>query len=504
VIRTISTAVVVWCLLFAPAAIGAEPATSDPVRLLLEAPAVRGARIGLLVIDLETGEEVVAHEPARPLVPASSAKLVTAAAALEYWGPTFRFETLVLAAGPLGDDGVLRGDLWIVGQGDPSLVSEQLWRLAEELRLRGLRKVNGVLGIDTTYFDPVRWHPDWNNGSRRAYEAPVSAFSANYSSFRIEVTPGPQPGQPLRLEVAPSVSYFRVEPGGRTLARSGSLRVEIERLPDGLREAVRLHGSMRPDDEARTYWRSVAHPEAYAGALLRKQFEAQGIAVRGGIRVGEAPSEARELLRFRGETLGRIVWKLNKFSNNFIAEQLTKSLGAARFGRPGTWSKGTRALAEYLEGTGGLPKGETIADGSGLSPRNRLSAATLARVVRSAVRRFESGPEFLASLPLGGLDGTLEERLQDQSLPVRAKTGHLTGVAALCGLVPDAEGRRLLFAVLANGTRGAAEEVDAVLDSFVVGLAGRNGSSSQGTVGASSAAKTRAVYPTGSDRPLRR
>jgi D-alanyl-D-alanine carboxypeptidase/D-alanyl-D-alanine-endopeptidase (penicillin-binding protein 4) len=217
----------------------------------------------------------------------------------------------------------------------------------------------------------------------------------------------------------------------------------------------------------------VVYPEAYAGQLLRAQLQAQGISVRGGTQIGTAPTDARELLRFQGETLGRIVWKLNKFSNNFIAENLTKSLGAVRFGAPGTWGKGRRALAEYLEGLGGLGPGEVIVEGSGLSPRNRLSPQSLVKVVRAAAQPFEWGPEFLASLPLGGLDGTLEDRLEQRVRPVRAKTGHLSGVAALCGMVPDSTGRVLVFAVLVNGARGSAEAVDAALDSFVMGLGER-------------------------------
>ncbi len=464
-------AVVVAVLLGLGSAVArADPSSANALGTLLASPALKGARVGVLVVDLDRGDPVVAHDSMRPLVPASAAKVVTAAAALDRWGPTFRFETPVLAAGRLDADGVLEGDLWVVGRGDPSLVSEQLWRLAEELRLQGLREIRGRLAIDSTYFDRVLWHPDWPRATRRAYRAPVSGFAANYSSFRVEVSPGAKPGDRLRLQVAPALPYFRVEAGGRTLERPGSLHVEVEPRADGSGEVVRIRGSMQPGDKSRTYWRSVVYPEEYAGQLLRSQLQAQGITVRGGIQVGTVPSGARELLRFRGETLGRIVWKLNKFSNNFIAEHLTKTLGAARYGAPGTWGKGRRVLAEYLQGLGGLAPGEAIVEGSGLSPRNRLSPASLVTVVRTAARRFEWGPEFLASLPLGGLDGTLEDRLEEPARPVRAKTGHLSGVVALCGMVPDAAGRLLVFAVLVNGARGPVEAVDAALDSFVIGL----------------------------------
>jgi D-alanyl-D-alanine carboxypeptidase/D-alanyl-D-alanine-endopeptidase (penicillin-binding protein 4) len=471
-------------------------------RLLAE-PALRGARVSVLV-SREGGEEILDNRAARPMVPASSLKIVTAAAALAFWGPTHHFETPVLADGELGADGVLHGDLWLVGRGDPSLVSEQLWKLAEDLRLTGLREVRGSLGIDSTYFDDVRWHPDWGKGERRAYQAPVSAFTANYSSFRIEVAPGPQPGDPLRLDVAPRVPYFRVEPGGRTLARRGRLRLELAPNPDGTGETVRVVGSLRAGEEARTYWRSVSHPDAYAAAIVRAQLEAHGVKVRGATRFGTAPDGARELMRFKGESLGRIVWKLNKFSNNFIAEQLTKGLGAARFGAPGSWSKGRKALVESLEAVGGTEPGETLADGSGLSAHNRLSARTLVRLLRSTAKRFDYGPEFIASLPLGGLDGTLEDRLEGEDVTVRAKTGHLNGVSSLCGVVPTDTGEeRLIFAVIVNGARASSEDVDAALDRFVVGLAAGIVGEDQGAVGAETLAKTFVAYTTGSARPPR-
>lgn len=433
-----------------------------------------------------------AHDAARPLVPASTMKLVTGAAALSRWGPTHRFETPVLATGDLDDAGVLDGDLWIVGAGDPSLVSEQLWKLAEELRLLGLREVRGSIGVDASYFDGVRWHPDWERGSRRAYQAPVAAFAANYSSFRIEVAPGPEAGRGLRVALAPRIPYLHVDASGRTLARGRGIRLKFETREDGESETVRVEGSMTAGDEARTYWRSVASPTAYAASLLREQLRAQGIRVQGGFRYGTPPAGARELLRFRGESLGRIVWLLNKFSSNFVAEQLVKGLGAERSGPPGTWSKGRDAIEAFLTDLGGLAPGETVADGSGLSARNRISARTLVRVLSWAAARFEFGAEYVASLPLGGLDGTLEDRLDGEPVPVRAKTGHLSGVSALCGILDEgAASGHLRFAVIVNGARASAEDVDLALDRFVRSLAAGG---DQGAVGEGSAARTRVAY----------
>ena len=168
--------------------------------------------------------------------------------------------------------------------------------------------------------------------------------------------------------------------------------------------------------------------------------------------------------------MAEIVRLLNKFSNNFIAEQLLKGLGAERSGQPGSWENGTRALREMLTEQDLLGRGAVIADGSGLSPRNRISPRSLVQIIQAAARDFDSGPEFLASLPHGGLDGTLEDRIKDGA-QVRAKTGHLRHVAALSGVVRSSTGRRLAFSVLVNGGRGGRVAVDDAIDAFVSEIA---------------------------------
>jgi D-alanyl-D-alanine carboxypeptidase/D-alanyl-D-alanine-endopeptidase (penicillin-binding protein 4) len=230
---------------------------------------------------------------------------------------------------------------------------------------------------------------------------------------------------------------------------------------------VRVTGALSADRAASTFWRAIALPERYAASVLRQQLEAQGVRVAPRVRIGPAPETARELLRFKGEPLSLQVRLLDKFSNNFVAEQLTKMLGAELYGAPATWEKGARALAAYLETTRIVDPAQVIADGSGLSPRNRVAPATLAAVIRRSAQRFEFGPEFLAALPIGGREGTLEERMQDGTVPIRAKTGHLRRVSALSGLVPGPGGTVRVFSILVNGSRGDAAGVDDAIDAFV-------------------------------------
>ncbi|MFI5314904.1 MAG: D-alanyl-D-alanine carboxypeptidase/D-alanyl-D-alanine-endopeptidase [Myxococcota bacterium] len=446
--------------------VAADEATlSQGLNAFLHAPALRGARVGVVVEDLETGKRLAEHAPNEDLVPASNQKLLISAASLEHWGPAHRFETPILVEGEISD-GVLDGTLWVIGQGDPSFVSETLWKLAEEIRLQGVREIKGGIGVDASRFDALRFHPDWEPVSSRAYYAPVSALSANYSSFRVDVVPGERVGAPVGLRLAPSLPYFRSAADAVTLRGGGQLVLDIEVLPDGSGESVRVSGAVSADRPTSTYWRAVGLPERYAASLLRAQLEAQGVRVAPRVRVGPAPVGARELLRFSGESLALQVRLLEKFSNNFVAEQLTKMLGADEFSAPGTWDKGTRALAAYLEASGIVDPAQVIADGSGLSPRNRVAPATLTAVIRRAAKRFDSGPEFLSALPIGGREGTLEDRMQDGAVPIRAKTGHLNRVAALSGVVPDPGGGMRVFSILVNGARGDAAGVDAAIDAF--------------------------------------
>ena len=439
------------------------------LRAFLRDPAIRGARVGVVVADLATGESLVEHQPARALVPASNQKILITAAVLARWGPTHRFETPLLLGAAPDAEGVVDGALWIVGRGDPTLTSESMWKLAEEIRLRGIREIRGGIGVDVSYLDSIAIHPDWEPASSRAYHAPTGAFAVNYSAFRIEIAPGSKVGRPALLRVAPDVGYFRTRSDAVTVPRARRLQLEIERLADGSGERVHVSGAFPLAGDPDTFWRAVSMPTRYAASVLRAQLEAHGVRVAGSVRVGPPPPGARELLRFEGAPLGETIRRLNKWSNNFIAEQLIKVLGAERFGAPGTWDKGARALEAYLAESGIARRGGVIADASGLSARNRIAPTTLVEVLRSAALRFDSGPEFLASFPLGGLDGTLEDRMVERPVAVRGKTGHLRRVSTLTGVLPAGE-RRLAFAILVNGARGGRLDVDNAIDRFVSSL----------------------------------
>jgi D-alanyl-D-alanine carboxypeptidase/D-alanyl-D-alanine-endopeptidase (penicillin-binding protein 4) len=464
-------------LLGALAAAGLAPAGAPAAERGLEArldaalrhPALRGARVAALVVDAEDGGVLFEREPDRALVPASNQKILTAVAALARFGPTHRFATEVLADAAPDASGTVRL-LAVRGGGDPSLTSERLWRLASDLRAAGLRRVRGSLVLDDALFAEPRWHPSWGATSARAYHAPVSALSVNYGAFAVEVRPGPQTGEPVRVAVDPPVPFLRLV--NRAVTGGGRARgaLAVERVAGEGGEQVVVKGSLPLGASARHFQRSVLDPTGYAGAVLREQLAAHGIAVDGETRIGPVPAGAERLLSFEGEPLSEVVRLFMKYSNNLMGETLVKQLGALASGQPGSWENGIPALRAALEELGLATQGLVLVDGSGLSYENRASPRAMVDALRLAAASFAFGPELAASLPIAAMDGTLARRAEGAAQRVRAKTGLLTRVTALSGYARLADGRDAAFSLLVNGFRSSTDRAIAAMDGFASAL----------------------------------
>jgi len=471
--RALAAALIVAGCAAAPAVDADSGADALGLRLdrSLAAPALGEARISALVVDRETGRELFARDPERALVPASNLKVLTGIAALAAFGPTHRFGTEVLAGGEPDGDGSVDA-LFIRGGGDPTLTSEQWWRLAADLRIRGLRRVRGELVMDDTLFDAERWHPSWGEITSRAYHAPVGALSANYGAFFVAIAAASDPDGPVRISVDPSIPYLRVVNRAQTGPAGSSESIQVKRELAGDFERIVVTGSLPAESEPLELWRSVARPARYAAAVLRMQLEANGIAVEGGVRLARVPDTAVSLYRFEGKSLGEVTRLFLKNSNNFIAEALVKSMGVRSAGEAsrGSWEQGISAQIRVLRSLGLELTGLQLIDGSGLSQQNRVPARLLVDALRLADASFEIGPEFGAALPIAAMDGTLERRADAALGRVRAKTGLLTGVTGLTGFAKSAEGREVVFSVLANGYRGSDKEAMSALDGFAAAL----------------------------------
>jgi D-alanyl-D-alanine carboxypeptidase/D-alanyl-D-alanine-endopeptidase (penicillin-binding protein 4) len=442
----------------------------------LAAPAFRGAKLGVLVVRRSDGQVLYERNADKGLIPASNQKLLTAAASLDALGAAYQFET-VIAANAVPDAHGAVDTLYLRGSGDPALTSEQYWRLSADLRRKGLRRVRGDLILDDSVFDRVAWNPAWGAVSSRAYHSPVGGVSANYGSFAVEVSPGLSVGAPARVALDPPIPYFKLSSQAVTGKAGSRSRPSVDRaaLPENkegqVRDQVTVAGSVAAQGDGRTVYRSVSDPLYYAGGLWQMQLEANGIVVEGKVRRGTAPETAQELLLFEGFPLSEVVQRFVKYSNNSIAESLVKVLGARATEKPGTWGNGIVALRAQLESLGVDVSGLVMEDGSGLSRGNRVSARVFVQTLRVADRSFAWGPELIAALPIAGLDGTLEKRAEGALGSVRAKTGLLTGVTGLSGVVRSRDGKDMIFSILVNdyqqGDQAAMDAVDRFVEALV-------------------------------------
>jgi D-alanyl-D-alanine carboxypeptidase/D-alanyl-D-alanine-endopeptidase (penicillin-binding protein 4) len=434
----------------------------------LAVPALSGARVGAFVVRASDGATVWAHAADVPLIPASNMKLLTSLAALELLGPTHRFETRILADRRPDLAGSV-GDLIIRGGGDPALTSEEWWRLAADLRRSGLRKVEGDIRVDDSAFEDALWHPSWGAISSRAYHAPVGALSANYGAFFVEVSPSPELGEPTRVALDPPVEYLKATNRSRTVSEEAgdSLRVG-HGLASVDQEEVIVSGALRHGSGPKLFARSVRDPALYAGSVLKMQLEGLGITVGGQVRRSES-DQGVVLLVFKGRPLSEAVALTLKYSNNAMAETLVKLAGLNSNGGQGSWERGLPILRARLLESGVIGEDAVLADGSGLSTDNRVSARMLVKALQRSRSSFRVGPEMLAALPLAASDGTLADRLGSGLNRVRAKTGLLTDsrVIALSGLIETESGEERIFSILVNGYNGPTPEAVEAVDAWV-------------------------------------
>jgi D-alanyl-D-alanine carboxypeptidase/D-alanyl-D-alanine-endopeptidase (penicillin-binding protein 4) len=450
-------------LLLAPALAAAElPA---PVRDALARAGVPESAVGAVVEPVAGGRRLVSHHPDKPLNPASAIKLVTTYAALDLLGPAYTFKTDVLVAGEV-NGGVLAGDLILRGGGDPKFTYERLWQLARQLRARGLREIRGDVVLDRSFFAPAPHDPARFDGEyRRAYNVGPDALLVNFKAIDFRFVPDGSGvrvvGEPdfPNVEVASRVKLVK-EPCNNW--RRG-LKYEVDE--NGLLATVIFSGTYPADCGEKAWPLAVFDPDRYAEAAFRWLWSEAGGRLAGKVRAGTAPANATLFHRFESEPLAALVRDINKFSNNVMARQLFLTLSAEKSGAPGEAAASARILADWLAAKGIAAPGLVIENGSGLSRADRISAGTLAAVMRSAWAGPVM-PELVSSLSLYAVDGTFKSRNGSYAGQAHLKGGTLTGVQAVAGFVLDARGRRWVVVMIMNhdNANRAQGALDALVD----------------------------------------
>lgn len=454
----------------------AASALPAPVQRLLADAGLPDNALALVVAPAAPGQpRWVDHRSALPVQPASTLKLLTTLAALELLGPTWRGSTRLLAAGPVVD-GVLRGDLVLQGGADMDLNAQALHELLRRARDRGLREVRGALVLDRSAFQPTRQDvgvPPFDESPDAAYNVIPDALLVNGNLVRVELFVDEQ-GLQLRPQTPLAGVRFTHEmqlvDGDCRTWDDGWLQPEVRPARPGRQMDVVLRGSW-PARCERAVEFNVIERNTFIAALLRAQWQALGGRWQGPVREGLAPAGARVLAERQSRPLSELVRAINKPSDNAFTRTLYLALGRATPGAADepTAARADRALRQWLRSQGIADAGAVFDNGSGLSRSERLSVAQLEAVVRAGLHS-RWAPEFVASLPIAGLDGTLRNRFGQTAAAGRArlKTGTLRNVVALAGTVPDAAGQPLVVAAVLNHDsvtpRSARPVIDGLMD----------------------------------------
>jgi D-alanyl-D-alanine carboxypeptidase/D-alanyl-D-alanine-endopeptidase (penicillin-binding protein 4) len=440
------------------------------------------ALVGVEVRSLATGELLYTRNAARFVMPASNMKIVTMSASAERLGWDYRFETALVSDAPI-EDGILRGDLIVVGSGDPSINSRDdrattvFNEWAAQLKAAGLRAVDGRLIGDDDAFDDEGLGPGWSwDYLAYGYAAPIGALQFNENLVQVTLKPGNAPGAPAAVEIAPVESGLalvnRVVTGEQNTAAS----IDLYRLPS--RAELEVVGTIPAGADSITRAASVDNPTAFFVRALKAALIARGIDVRGEAvdidDLGEArPAAAgrRVLATSQSPPLAVIGTTLMKVSQNLYAETLLKTLG--RGDRPCSTDRGRDVVREVLESWGVQPGGYIQSDGSGLSRYNYVTADAIVTILAHMYSDPRHRDAFAATLPIAGRDGTIAGRLKGTRAEanVRAKTGSIANVRALSGYLATRDGEPLVFSIIANHFNLPSSTVDYAVDVAVETLA---------------------------------
>ena len=395
-------------------------AADGPLNRAINAQVARALRVapelGVQVTDLSSGTTVYSYKADTPRIAASNTKLVTTATALDALGPSWFFETPLLLRGTVRD-GVLHGDLAVIGSGDPTFSGR--WSgdpysafvpWAEALAARGIRRVDGDLLLIDGRFQGPGVHPDWPEDQRaRWYQAPVSALNFSDNCMLLAIRPSVR-GRP-RVDLVPPLDHLlRVD--NRTVPSGSRRRHRVRIVRQGDSPAVEVDGTVYRGAPPVEAWVTVPDPPRYFGAALRDALGEHGIAVDGRLRpLDRLPAGGwwQQIAVHRSDLLTTLE-VTNRRSQNLYAETLLKTVGAEACG-DGSWAGGLRAVSAFLARLGIPPGRYSMVDGSGLSRRDRFAPADLVRLLR---RMYDHrwGRELFNSLPVSGTpEQSLEDRL---------------------------------------------------------------------------------------------
>ena len=437
-------------------------------------PEFSRSRWGILIQPLSSTATLYSRDAQKYFIPASNVKLLTTAAALQKLGTDFRIKTSVYS----GEN----GSLYVAGRGDPSITEAQLKSLAQQLKRRGVDRVNELIG-DDSYFQGSAVNPNWEwEDAQAGYGAPINSLIFNQNAIELLLSPQAL-GQPLKVTFAEPklANQWQIQNNSVTVAQNESEFIEVGREFD--RPAIRVSGQLKVGAEPESAYVAVVNPANNFLQNFQQVLAAEGIPVKQALVASVSRNFNQELATVESPPLAEWVRDTNRESNNLYAEVLLRLLGKVTDKVPlpqtltgkmpvpqkDTGEIGLKELKTALTQLGVNPNSYILADGSGLSRHNLISPEALVQTLRF-MANSPAASIYRQSLPIAGESGTLKNRfnITPNRVILQAKTGTLSGVSALSGYIEVPDYEPLVFSIIVNQSGLSAASMRSATDEIVL------------------------------------
>ncbi|MBM3208141.1 MAG: D-alanyl-D-alanine carboxypeptidase/D-alanyl-D-alanine-endopeptidase [Chlamydiae bacterium] len=430
------------------------------------------ANVGIKIVSLKSGQTLYEQNANKLFLPASSLKAFTAGAALSMLGPQYRLKTSVCTDGVV-QDGVVQGNLYLKGGGNPELSEKDLESLVFTMKLQGIHSIKGKVYVDSSEFDAISQGPGWMWDDEPEYwNSPMSALTVNHSCLQVWVCPAEECNAPAKILVYPKTSFVSIDNSAKT-TDSDKSNVQLHRNYSQVRNFIKIGGTVAKNSEPTSHLVALQQPQLFAGNVFVDLLKKNNINLSSTILEAKIPLDVTLLAEHESSPVADIIKKMMKESDNLFADCLFKKIGQIQSDSIGTWGNGSKAVREFLSGRGLNPQEMVVLDGSGLSRYNLVTPSQFVEFLVRMKKDFSFSEEFVSSLSVSGVDGNLRKAMDEKVLysKVRAKTGSMRGVRTLVGYTTTAEGEDLALAIMINGfigTRDPSKKLENEICKFLV------------------------------------
>lgn len=415
---------------------------------VLDDSVLKSSFIGIKIVSLENGRTLYSRMSSKLFHPASNMKLLTTAAALALLDSNFLLKTVVYSD-KTPDKGILNGNLYIKGFGDPLFKTSDLDSLVRLLQQGNITTITGDIVGDISYFDDLYWGTGWMwDDEPQCHAAFITPLTINSNCVTVVVKPGNQEGDSVLISLEPPFNFFTIINLGVTSTDTTIPPLQITRLKR--ENTIVVSGRLDPYNNEQRNTLSIWKPEIYFLELFKSKLQENGIKVEGKIAFDTVRTAV--ILAEIAHPIDSVLHQINKPSDNLAAENLLKTLAAERFGTPGTAQNGLLIIKNYLASIGVDTLEMILADGSGLSHYNLISPDAIVQLLQTMYRNKLLFDRFASSLPTAGVDGTLKNRMRGTRTfqNVKAKTGTINSVSSLSGYVSTRDNKLLAFSIMTN------------------------------------------------------